>query len=342
MKCIKKLKPEVGLWWESAPKPKPRHNEVLIKVKHTSVCGTDLHIYDWDSWAQKNVPTPLITGHEFMGVIEEMGPSVYGYEVGQRVSGEGHIVCGVCRSCRAGKRHLCGETKVIGVHTPGCFAEYLVLPASNIFPLPDDIPDEVGAILDPLGNAVHTALSYDLIGEDVLITGAGPIGLMAAMICRHVGARHIVITDVQDKRLSLAKKLGIDFAINPQKQDLREVMNILKMQEGFDVGLEMSGSPHALNQMLECCKMGANIALLGILPPDAPVDMAQVIFRGLNIKGVFGREMFETWYKMATMIQGGLNMTPIITHRFAARDYMEAITAMKEGLTGKVILNWED
>ena len=347
MKALVKKHRECGLWLESIPVPVIKPTEVLIKVKKTAICGTDLHIYLWDEWSQKTIPVPMQIGHEFVGEIVEVGNAAggdagsEGLHVGQRVSGEGHIVCGHCRNCRAGTRHLCINTMGIGVNVPGCFAEYLAMPAVNVFPIPPEITDDEAAILDPLGNATHTALSFDLIGEDVLITGAGPIGILSAAICKHVGARNIVITDPKEYRLDLAKQLGAMHAINITQQSLKEVMHRVGMTEGFDVGLEMSGNASAFNDMIDTCKAGAKIALLGILPNNATIDWHKVIFKGLFIKGIYGREMFETWYKMCAMIQSGLDVKPIITHHFPYTDFAEAFELMNTGQTGKIILDWE-
>lgn len=341
MKAIQKLKPEIGIWMtDDAPMPTFGPNDVLIKIKKTSICGTDVHIYNWDDWSQKNVPVPLITGHEYVGVVEDFGSEVTHLKKGQRVSGEGHLVCGHCRNCRAGKRHLCRNTVGIGYHTTGCFAEYFVLPASNIFPIPDGIPDDIAAILDPLGNATHTALSFDMVGEDVLITGAGPIGMMAVAISQFVGARNVVITDINPARLALAKKMGATRVVNPKTDNIRDVMSDLGMKEGFDVCLEMSGAPSALNMMLETANHGAKVAMLAIQPPTAMIDWNNVIFKGLEIKGIYGREMYETWYKMISMIQSGLDISPIITHRFPVKDFQKGFDAMLSGNSGKVLLEW--
>ena len=341
MKALVKKYRERGLWLEDIPQPVIKPTEVLIRIKKTAVCGTDLHIYNWDEWSQQTIPVPMQVGHEFVGEIVEVGDAVNeGLHIGQRVSGEGHIVCGHCRNCRAGTRHLCINTKGIGVNMPGCFAEYLVMPGVNVFPIPPGITDDEAAILDPLGNATHTALSFNLIGEDVLITGAGPIGILAAAICKHVGARNIVITDPKEYRLDLAKKLGAMHAINVTRQNLKDVMREVGMTEGFDVGLEMSGNAVAFNDMIDTCKAGAKIALLGILPNDATINWHKVIFKGLSIKGIYGREMFETWYKMCAMIQSGLDVKPIITHHFPYTDFTEALELMDTGQTGKVILDW--
>ncbi len=298
MKSLVKAKREPGLWLEETPRPACGPDDVLIKVRKAAICGTDLHIYNWDKWAAATIPAPMVVGHEYLGVIEEVGRDVTALKVGQRVSGEGHIVCGFCRNCRAGRAHLCRNTKGVGVNRPGAFADYIAIPASNAYPIPDAISDEVAAILDPLGNAVHTALSFDLVGEDVLITGAGPIGLMAIRVCRHVGARNIVITDVNDYRLALADAMGATRAVRADRQSLAQVMAEIGMREGFDVGLEMSGNPRALRDMIGAMNNGGKIALLGILADEAAVDWNQVIFKGLTLKGIYGREMYETWYKM--------------------------------------------
>jgi threonine 3-dehydrogenase len=340
MRTLAKTKPEPGIWMTEAPKPQVGPNDVLIKIRKTAICGTDMHIFNWDDWAQKTIPVPMHVGHEYVGTVEAMGDEVRGLRIGQRVSGEGHIVCGHCRNCRAGRRHLCRNTVGVGVNRPGAFADYLVIPAVNAFPIPDDIPDEIAAILDPFGNAAHTALSFDLVGEDVLITGAGPIGIMAAAICRHVGARHVVITDVNDYRLELAKKMGAHRTVNIAREKLRDVMPSLNMVEGFDVGLEMSGVPAAFRDMLDVMNHGGKVAMLGIPPGDMAIDWTQVIFKGLTLKGIYGREMFETWYKMIAMIQGGLDLTPMITHRFDVKDYLEGFRTMGSGKSGKVVLSW--
>ena len=340
MRTLAKNRREPGIWMAEAPKPEVGPNDVLIKIRKTAICGTDMHIFNWDEWAQKTIPVPMHVGHEYVGTVEAMGSEVRGLRVGQRVSGEGHIVCGHCRNCRAGRRHLCRNTVGVGVNRPGAFADYLVIPAVNAFPIPDDIPDEIAAILDPFGNAAHTALSFDLVGEDVLITGAGPIGIMAAAICRHVGARHVVITDVNDYRLDLAKKMGAHRTVNIQRERLADIMPSLNMVEGFDVGLEMSGVPAAFRDMLDVMNHGGKIAMLGIPPGDTAIDWTKVIFKGLTIKGIYGREMFETWYKMIALIQGGLDLTPMITHRFDVKDYLEGFRTMGSGKSGKVVLSW--
>ncbi len=341
MRALVKRHRKPGLWMEEVPVPEPGPEDVLIRVKKTAICGTDLHIYNWDSWSQKTIPVPMVTGHEFYGVIEKVGSHVSGYKVGDRVSGEGHITCGNCRNCRAGLRHLCRNTVGIGVNRQGCFADYLSLPASNAFKIADSISDELASIFDPYGNAVHTTLSFDLVGEDVLITGAGPIGIMAAAIAKHVGARHVVVTDVNDYRLQLAKDIGATRVINVAKEQLPDVMRELGMVEGFDVGLEMSGNPRAFRSMLDTMNHGGHIALLGIFPEEVSIDWSQVVFKGLFIKGVYGREMFETWYKMSSMLQSGLNIAPLITHRFKAEQFEEGFKILNEGKSGKVILNWD-
>jgi threonine 3-dehydrogenase len=340
MKALVKKKAEPGIWMEEIPKPGPGHNDVLIRVNRTAICGTDIHIFNWDEWAAKTIPVPMAVGHEFSGVIEEVGSEVRGLHPGDRVSGEGHITCGHCRNCRAGRRHLCRNTVGVGVNRQGCFAEYLVIPASNVFVLPDVITDDIASILDPLGNATHTALSFDLVGEDILITGAGPIGIMAAAICRHVGARHVVITDVNDYRLELAGRMGATRTVNVTRESLDDIMAELEMTEGFDVGLEMSGNPQAFRDLLRTMHHGGKVALLGIPPGDTAIDWTQVIFKGLVIKGIYGREMFETWYKMASMIQSGLDISPIITHHFPVADFQQGFDIMNSGRSGKVILDW--
>ena len=340
MKALVKSKSEPGIWLEDMPEPQMGINDVLIKIKKTAICGTDIHIYNWDNWAQKNIPVPMTVGHEFAGEVVDIGSEVNGLKIGQRVSGEGHITCDYCRNCRAGKRHLCRNTVGVGVNRAGAFAEYLVLPASNVCPLPDNISDEQAAILDPLGNATHTALSFDLVGEDVLITGAGPIGIMAVAIAKKAGARYVVITDVNQYRLDLAKKMGADITINIKNESIKSSMKKLNMTEGFDVGLEMSGNGQALIEMIDSLNNGAKMALLGIPPENLAIDWNQVIFKGLNIKGIYGREMYETWYKMISMIQSGLDINPVITDRFKVDDFQKAFDKMASGNTGKVILDW--
>ncbi|MBB1384526.1 L-threonine 3-dehydrogenase [Pseudoalteromonas sp. SG45-5] len=341
MKALSKLKAEPGIWMTDAPKPEVGHNDLLIKIRKTAICGTDVHIYKWDEWASKTIPTPMVVGHEYVGEVVDMGQEVRGFKVGDRVSGEGHITCGHCRNCRAGRVHLCRNTTGVGVNREGAFAEYLVIPAFNAFKIPDNISDELASIFDPFGNAVHTALSFDLVGEDVLITGAGPIGIMAAAVARHVGARHVVITDVNEYRLDLARKMGASRAVNVANEKLEDVMKELGMTEGFDIGLEMSGVPSAFNSMLNNMNHGGKIAMLGIPPSDMAVDWNQVIFKGLVIKGIYGREMFETWYKMASLIQSGLDLNPIITHQYSVDDFQAGFDMMISGQSGKVILNWD-
>ncbi|WP_028535551.1 L-threonine 3-dehydrogenase [Paludibacterium yongneupense] len=340
MKALSKLRAERGLWLTDVDVPEVGHNDLLIRIVKTAICGTDIHIWNWDDWAQKTIPVPMPVGHEYVGVVEAMGSEVKGFAVGDRVSGEGHITCGHCRNCRAGRRHLCRNTVGVGVNRPGAFAEYLVIPAFNAFPIPDDISDDLASIFDPFGNAVHTALAFNLVGEDVLITGAGPIGIMAAAIARHVGARHVVITDVNDYRLELAGRLGATRCVNVAREQLGDVMRELGMSEGFDVGLEMSGQPQAFRQMLETMNHGGKVALLGIPPADTAIDWNQVIFKGLEIKGIYGREMFETWYKMVALLQSGLDISPIITHHFPLSGFADGFAAMLSGQSGKVILDW--
>lgn len=342
MRALVKAKDEPGIWMEEIPKPDLGHNDVRIKINKTAVCGTDLHIVNWDAWAQQTVPVGMQVGHEFVGVIDAVGSEVQGLQVGQRVSGEGHITCGHCRNCRAGRRRFCRNTVGVGVNRPGAFAEYLTIPAFNAFPIPDEIPDRIGTILDPLGNATHTALSFDLVGEDVLITGAGPIGMMAAAIARHAGARYIVITDINPYRLTIAAGMGADLAINTSEYELRKAMGDLGMTEGFDIGMEMSGVRGALHEMLETMNHGSSVALLGIPPEDAPMDWNTIIFKGLTMKGIYGRRMFETWYLMTAMLHTGLDVSPVITHEFPAEDYEAAFRTMRGGECGKVILDWQD
>jgi len=340
MKALAKTKPEPGLSMIHAPVPEIGPDDVLIKINKTGICGTDIHIWNWDAWAERTVPVPLITGHEFAGEIVEIGRNVEGLEIGQRCSGEGHLIGKKSRQSRAGKFHLDPATRGIGVNEQGAFAQYLKLPAFNVVPLPDAIDDEIGAILDPLGNAVHTALSFDLVGEDVLITGAGPIGIMAAAVARHVGARHVVITDINQDRLDLAARVADVVPVNVAKQDLKEVETGLKMKEGFDVGLEMSGNQQALDQMVENLVMGGRIALLGIPPGKSPVDWSRIVFKPITIKGVYGREIFETWYKMIAMLENGLDVRGVITHRFKVDDFVQGFDAMRGGSSGKVVLDW--
>ncbi len=341
MKAIVKAHAKPGLWMQAVPEPEMGEDDVLIRIKCSSICGTDVHIYEWDAWAQKNVPVPLVIGHEYSGVIEAVGSKVTHLKVGQKVSGEGHLVDMHSRNSRAGRFHLDPHTRGVGVHRTGGFAEYLVLPAFNVIPLPDEIDFEIGAILDPFGNAVHAALSFDLVGEDVLVTGAGPIGIMSAAVARHVGARHIVITDLNDARLELATRMTPDVRpVNVSRESLDEVMAELGMKEGFDVGLEMSGSPAAFDQMVERMMMGGKIALLGIPSEKAVVDWSKIIFKALTIQAIYGREMFETWYKMLAILSSGLDLRPMITHHFPAEEFEQAFAAMQSGEAGKVILSW--
>ena len=342
MTALTKQFPREGVWMQTVARPVPGPNDLLIRVRKSSICGTDVHIYNWDDWAARTIPAGMVIGHEYVGVVQELGSEVRGFAVGDRVSGEGHVTCGHCRNCRAGRRHLCRNTQGVGVNRPGSFAEYLVLPAFNAFRIPDNISDDVAAIFDPFGNAVHTALSFDLVGEDVLITGAGPIGAMACAVARHAGARNVVVTDVNDYRLDLALKMGATRAVNVAREDLWAVAQAeLGMTEGFDVGMEMSGSGAALNQMLRAMNHGGKVALLGIPAAGVSIDWNDVIFKGLHIKGVYGREMFETWYKMAALVQSGLDLSPIITHHFPVAEFQQGFDAMRSGQSGKVILDWE-
>ena len=340
MKALVKHSPKEGIWMEDVPDPKCGPGEVRIRITHTAICGTDKHIFEWDEWAQNNLKLPLIVGHEFCGIIDEVGPHVTHYKVGDRVSGEGHITCGNCRNCRAGKKHLCPETIGVGVHRDGAFAEYLVIPESNVWPLHEDIPSEIAAFFDPLGNAVHTALAFNITGEDILICGAGPIGMMAAAICKFSGSRNIVVTDINDYRLNLAKDLGASRTVNPRKEDIGTVFEELGISHGFDVGLEMSGNPEAFNQMISLMYNGGNIALLGLLPNSTKVDWNKVIFKGLNIKGIYGRKMYDTWYKMTQMIRSGLSVSKVLTHHFKIDDFQKAFKVIESGNCGKVVLEW--
>ena len=340
MRALSKSAPAPGLEMIQAPVPEIGPDDVLIRVNKTGICGTDIHIWDWDEWAARTVPVPLITGHEFAGEIVELGRNVNDLSLGQRVSGEGHLIGKTSRQAKAGKFHLDPETRGIGVNEQGAFAEYLRLPAFNAVPLPDEVDDEIGAILDPLGNAVHTALSFDLVGEDVLVTGAGPIGIMAAAVARHVGARHVVITDVNPDRLALAASVADVTPVNVATEDLQDTIHRLKMKQGFDVGLEMSGNQRALDQMVESLTMGGRIALLGIPPGKSPVDWSRIVFKAITIKGVYGREIFETWYKMIAMLENGLDVRRVITHRMKAADFREGFETMKSGLSGKIVLDW--
>ncbi|WP_300526756.1 L-threonine 3-dehydrogenase [Maricaulis sp.] len=341
MKALVKAKAEEGIWMSDEPVPQIGPDDVLIKIRKTAICGTDIHIYNWDDWAQKHVPTPMVVGHEYAGEIVEVGGNVKRVKVGQRVSGEGHVVGDTSRAVRAGRFHLDPETRGIGVDAPGAFAEYLKLPAFNVVPLPEAVTDELGSILDPLGNAVHTALKFDLIGEDVLITGAGPIGIMAAAIARHVGARHVVLTDINTHRLHLASQVAPNIrTVDVSQEDLKDVMHELKMSEGFDVGLEMSGAEPAFKTMLDNMIMGGKIAMLGLPAKPIPVDFGQLVLKAITLKGVYGREMFETWYKMIAMLESGLDVSRVITHRYGADDFQKGFDAMRSGKSGKVILDW--
>jgi threonine 3-dehydrogenase len=338
MRALVKTERAPGLVLKEMPVPKIGPNDLLIKVHKAAICGTDLHIYGWDAWAQKTIPVPMIVGHEFTGEVADLGSEVTGFVKCERVSGEGHITCGHCRNCRAGKRHLCRNTVGIGVHRDGCFADYLALPAMNAFKVPKEIPDTLSAFFDPLGNAVHTALSFDLVGEDVLITGAGPIGCMAAAIAKHIGARHVVVTDVNEYRLGLAKKLGATRTVNVGTTKLEAVMSELGMTEGFDVGMEMSGNPSAIRSLFTAMNNGGRVALLGLPSNEITVDLNEIIFKGLILKGIYGREMFETWYKMVAMLQSGLDVSGVLTHRFPLAEFEKAFEATRSGQTGKVIL----
>ena len=342
MKALVKSRREPGLWLEEVPAPKPGINDVLIRVLMTGICGTDLHIYEWDGWAQSTIPVPLVIGHEFVGEIVSVGSNVSDFHPGDIVSGEGHVVCGRCRNCLAGRRHLCANTSGIGVNSPGAFAEYIVLPMTNIWRHSPSVDLEVAAIFDPFGNAVHTALSFPVLGEDVLITGAGPIGIMAAAVVRHAGARHVVITDIKPKRLALAEKIGVTLAVDSTQTRLADVQKKLGMHEGFDVGLEMSGAASAFREMLANMSHGAKIAMLGLPTAEIAIDWRHVIFNMLTLKGIYGREMYETWYKMTVMLESGLNIKPVITHRFRWNEYEPGFAAMKSGDSGKVILDWRD
>ena len=340
MRALAKLTPGPGVQMTEVPVPKPGINDVLIKIRKTSICGTDVHIYNWDAWAQQTIKTPMVIGHEFVGVIEDVGSNVIGFTKGDLVDGEGHIVCGICRNCLAGRRHLCKDTKGVGVNRQGAFAEYLCIPASNAVHVDPAISLDVLSCFDPLGNATHTALQYDLVGEDVLITGAGPIGCMAVAIARHVGARKIVVTDVNPDRLALAKKMGATRTVDVSKEKLPDVQKEIGMKEGFDIGLEMSGNPRALNDMIDNMAHGGRIALLGIMPGAAAVDWNKVVFNMLTIRGIYGREMYETWYKMTSMIQSGLDISPVITHRFPYTEFQQGFDLMRSGKSGKIVLTW--
>jgi threonine 3-dehydrogenase len=342
LKALSKLERREGISLvRDAPEPEVGVHDVLIRIRKSAICGTDVHIYNWDAWSQRTVPVPMIVGHEYVGVVERVGAEVTAFVPGDRVSGEGHLTCGFCRNCRAGRRHLCRHTVGVGVNRPGSFAELLSLPSVNVYKIPDDVPDDIAAIFDPYGNAVHTALSFDLVGEDVLVTGAGPIGAMAAAVARHVGARHVVVTDVNDYRLGLAAKLGATRTVNVTKEDLKAVMADLGMREGFDVGLEMSGNGAAFRQLLEVMNHGGKVAMLGIMAGQEAIDWNQVVFKGLLLKGIYGREMFETWYKMVAMLQSGLHLSPVVTHRFPIDRFQEGFDVMRSGRSGKVILDWD-
>lgn len=340
MRAIVKSKPEPGLWMEEVAMPVVGLHDVLIRVRKASICGTDLHIRSWDPWAASTIPVPMVVGHEFMGEIVELGGDVEGLSVGMRVAGEGHITCGHCRNCRAGRRNFCHNHTGVGVTRPGAFADYLVLPAANVFPVPDHISDDVAAVLDPLGNATHTALAFDVVGEDVLVTGAGPIGAMAVAISRHIGARFVVVTDVNPYRLQLAAAMGADRVVDVSTTDLASVMSDLGMTEGFDIGMEMSGSENAFNQLLDAMNHAGRVAVLGIPPGPVRLDVNDVIFKGLTLKGIYGRQIFETWYKMAAMLQSGLDVSSLVTHRFDAADFERAFAVVSSGQCGKVLLEW--
>jgi threonine 3-dehydrogenase len=341
MQALVKRKSEKGLWLEDVPVPEISINDVLIKVNRTAICGTDMHIYNWDKWAQSTIPVPMVVGHEFVGEIVDVGSNVNDFTAGQIVSGEGHVVCGRCRNCLAGRRHLCAQTSGVGVDRPGAFAEYVALPMSNVWEHRPGIDQDVAALFDPLGNAVHTALQYDLLGEDVLITGAGPIGAMAAAVCRHAGARHVVITDINPQRLALAKSLGATHTVDVRTDNLADVQHQLGMSEGFDIGLEMSGNPSGFKDLLANMCHGGKVAMLGIPSEEMAIDWSQVIFNMLTIKGIYGREMYETWYKMSVMVESGLDISAVITHRLGFEDFQAGFDAMNSGEASKVILNWQ-
>jgi threonine 3-dehydrogenase len=341
MKALVKSRSEPGLWLEEVPIPRPGPSDVLIRISKTGICGTDLHIYNWDAWAQRHIHTPRIIGHEFVGSIVAVGEEVRGFQVGDRVCAEGHITCGVCHNCRTARPHLCPAAVGIGGGRDGAFAEYLVMPAHNLWSIPKEVPSEIAAIMDPFGNAVHSALSFDIIGEDVLITGAGPIGIMAAAVCRFSGARHIVVTDINDSRLALAAKLGASSTVNVSREPLNAARHALGMTRGFEIGLEMSGNPAALSTMIDNMNNGGRIALLGFLPQNTTINWDDVIFKGLLLKGIYGREIFQTWYKMTHMLQSGLDISPVITHRFPAREFLAGFEAMRRGDGCKVVLEWD-
>jgi threonine 3-dehydrogenase len=341
MRALVKRNAEPGIWMERVGLPKAGMNEVLIQVEKTAICGTDLHIYKWDDWSQRTIKPGLVIGHEFVGRIVELGMGVDNYQVGDRVSAEGHLTCGQCRNCRAGRRHLCTHTKGIGVNRDGAFAEYISVPAQNLWLIPPQIPSEIAAFFDPYGNAAHCALSFDVVGEDVLITGAGPIGIIAAGICRYLGARHVVVTDVNDYRLTLAQRMGATHIVNVQRETLAEAMKAQDIREGFDIGLEMSGNPKAFADMLKHMYHGGRVALLGIMPNNTGIDWDQVIFKGLHLKGIYGREMFETWYKMTQMVLGGLDLRPVLTHQLGIEEFQKGFDLMASGQCGKVVLSWQ-
>jgi len=342
VKALVKARPEPGLWLQDVPEPNIGINDVLIRVLRTGICGTDVHIFDWNDWAKSTISVPMVIGHEFVGEIVEVGSNVNDFHPGEWVSGEGHVVCGRCRNCMAGLRHLCANTSGVGVNRPGCFAEFIALPMTNVWRHERGMDRDVAAIFDPFGNAVHTALTFDVLGEDVLITGAGPIGIMAAAVARHAGARYIVITDLNDYRLELARKVRVDLAVNARETSLKDVQKKLGMKEGFDVGMEMSGSPAAFRDMLNNMAHGGRIAILGIPSGEIAIDWHEVIFNMLTLKGIYGREMYETWYKMTVLLQSGLDIRPVITHRFSYKDFKEGFRVTASGNSGKVILNWEE
>ncbi len=342
MKALVKAKPEIGLWMEHVPVPEPGPDEVLIKVRKSAICGTDVHIWKWDEWSAKTVPVPMVVGHEFAGEIVDTGKAATKYKIGQRATGEGHVVCNTCRNCRAGRGQLCRNTLGVGVNRPGSFAQYVCIPESNVVPIPDDIPDEIATIFDPLGNAVHTALSFDLVGEDVLVTGAGPIGIMGALVAQKAGARKVVITDVSPYRIELARRMGVQNVIDANAQSLDSVMTDLGMTEGFDIGLEMSGAAPAIRDMIDKMNNGGKIALLGIAPTEVAVDWNKIIFKMLHVKGIYGREMYETWYKMIALVQSGLDLTDLITHRIGIDDFEAGFAAMLSGDAGKVVMDWDE
>ena len=341
MKALVKAHPDPGLWLQDVPEPAIGINDVLIRVLRTGICGTDVHIFEWNDWARQTIPLSMTIGHEFVGEIVEVGSNVNDFHPGELVSGEGHVVCGRCRNCMAGRRHLCAHTSGVGVNRPGCFAEFIALPMTNLWRHDPQVDRDAAAIFDPFGNAVHTALTFDVLGEDVLITGAGPIGIMAAAVARHAGARYVVITDLNDYRLELAKKVRVDLALNPRQLSIADAQKKLGMKEGFDIGMEMSGSASAFRDMLHNMAHGGRIAILGIPSEEINIDWREVIFNMLTIKGIYGRQMYETWYKMTVLLQSGLDIRPVITHRFSYRDFEEAFRVMRSGNSGKIILNWE-